>query len=303
MRCFASIFGQQIDPSLDFMPQDYEFELVDSCMGLLLCRCNKTPSSSDVFNYVVCNPATKSWLDLPPSPTSRRTAICMARLGFDPAVSPEFYVFEFLDMGEVLEVSGVNIFSSAMTSWTYQNSGWDKVIGLQIDSRSIFIHGRIHLITQLSELVSVDTRGESWTVFSNLTVEFIGLSQGHLHCVTANTADVAVLCLEEYDTKTWVSKLHLAKGQLSENSAENWKIIGIHPDFDFLYLASIDDSKIASYSIKFHELKHIVDLDEGAQGQYFSYVPIFSENLQDLECRHSIDGSICRNTSETIRSA
>jgi hypothetical protein len=66
MRSFASVYGQKIDPSLDFLPIDWDFDLVDICNGLLLCRCNKTASCNDL-SYIVCNPVTKRWIRLPSS--------------------------------------------------------------------------------------------------------------------------------------------------------------------------------------------------------------------------------------------
>uniref|UniRef100_A0ACD5V5D8 Uncharacterized protein n=1 Tax=Avena sativa TaxID=4498 RepID=A0ACD5V5D8_AVESA len=285
MRCFASIYGQQTNPSLDFLPKYWGCNLVDTCQDLL-CHCNKTPDSSGESSYIVCNPATRRWVELPPSPTRGKIPGWAARLGFDPAVSPHFHVFEFLDEAEVLTISGVNIYSSEVARWMQHKSRWNHAVGLPTDSRSVFVNDRLHLVTHKAELVSVDTKGEAWRVFSGLTVQFIGLSQGSLHCVTARSdANVIVLCLEVYDSNTWFCKLDISKRQLCDNLGEDWRIIGIHPDYDNLFLATADDTKLASCRMELQQLRHIIDLEEEAQGQYFPYVPIFSEESPGLQSR------------------
>jgi hypothetical protein len=207
----------------------------------------------------------------------------MARLGFDPTVSPQFYVFEFVDEAEVLTVSRVNIYSSESARWTHHRSGWDQHVHLEITSRSAFVSGRLYMVTKLSELVAVDTEGETWTLFHDFSVEFIGLSERHLHCVTARSyANVRVLCLEQYDSDVWICKLHITKEQLYENRGVVWNIVGIHPDCDNLFLATADDTQLGSYHMQQRKFHHILDLDEEAQGQYLPYVPTYSDKLQGI---------------------
>ena len=45
------------------------------------------------MDYVVCNPATEKWVTFPANEWSSES---YARLGFDPAVSSHFYVFELV---------------------------------------------------------------------------------------------------------------------------------------------------------------------------------------------------------------
>jgi hypothetical protein len=51
------------------------------------------------MDYVVCNPATEKWVVVPDSGWSSKATYYkarIARLGFDPAVSSHFHVFEFI---------------------------------------------------------------------------------------------------------------------------------------------------------------------------------------------------------------
>jgi hypothetical protein len=73
---------------------------VDCCNGLVLCRSYRFAADDREFHYLVLNPTTEMWVAVP---VTRRWSnkVQTARLGFDPAVSPHFYVFEFqLDEGD-----------------------------------------------------------------------------------------------------------------------------------------------------------------------------------------------------------
>ncbi|CAM0884623.1 unnamed protein product [Alopecurus aequalis] len=83
-----------IDPSLSFLPKYQSLDILDCCNGLLLCRCWKT-TDPETMDYVVCNPATEKWVVVPATDWSSKVNV--ARLGFDPAVSSHFHVFEFID--------------------------------------------------------------------------------------------------------------------------------------------------------------------------------------------------------------
>jgi hypothetical protein len=125
-RHFSDVWGtrygaQLVRPSLSFFP-GYEriSHILDSCNGLLLCRIRplsgtESSSSSRVasFRYLVCNPATESWVVLPSSGCGNQFRT--TRLGFDPAVSLDFHVFEFME--DQVFVEGVQIYSSKTGAW------------------------------------------------------------------------------------------------------------------------------------------------------------------------------------------
>ncbi|GJM95601.1 hypothetical protein PR202_ga12362 [Eleusine coracana subsp. coracana] len=84
------------DPSFAFLP-DREREcihLVDGCNGLLLFRCFMFADDPCEFDYLVINPAMEKWVVVPVS-RQWSNQVGVARLGFDPAISSHFYVFEF----------------------------------------------------------------------------------------------------------------------------------------------------------------------------------------------------------------
>ncbi|KAF8698424.1 hypothetical protein HU200_035163 [Digitaria exilis] len=131
-RHFTNITGKGrpfIVPSFSFLPVPSDnVTLLDSCNGLLLCRCFGAGDASPPFHYVVCNPATKKWVMLPDGSGEDRTAC----LGFDPAVSSHFHVVEYVD-----------------------------------DERSAFLNGFMHMLTSDEDngnhvVVMVDMEGKTW---------------------------------------------------------------------------------------------------------------------------------------------
>jgi hypothetical protein len=129
---FTNITGKGppfIFPSFSFLPvPGGDVELLDSCSGLLLCRCFEPgPRDADgfrPFHYVVCNPATKKWVMLPDGCWASGEAR-IARLGFDPAVSSHFHVVVYvLDEGEC--VTAVEIYSSKTAAWSFKQSEWGR---------------------------------------------------------------------------------------------------------------------------------------------------------------------------------
>jgi hypothetical protein len=113
-RNFTSITGGC--PDLSFLPFPIDKVVVlDCCNGLVLRLCIEAAGSC----YVVCNPATKNLWVLPPS----INAIGQARLGFDPIASSYFHVIEFVEE-EDIECLGVEIYSSQIATWIYQESKW-----------------------------------------------------------------------------------------------------------------------------------------------------------------------------------
>ncbi|XP_044336205.1 F-box protein At5g07610-like [Triticum aestivum] len=96
-RYFTNVSGEGdplIDPSLSFLAKCESLAILDCCNGLLLCRCGKA-TDPNTMDYVVCNPATEKWVVVPATDWSCKVSV--ARLGFEPAVSSHFHVFEFID--------------------------------------------------------------------------------------------------------------------------------------------------------------------------------------------------------------
>ena len=96
---FAGFSGgaAPFDPSLPYLHpnKDEGITQVEACNGLLLYR---RYNSRDDYHFVVCNPATGRWVELPPQPQTQETMNRLnhtAGLAFDPAVSSHFHVLCF----------------------------------------------------------------------------------------------------------------------------------------------------------------------------------------------------------------
>jgi hypothetical protein len=198
----VSVGGRpHIDPTFSFLPDCEHFTILDSCNGLLLCRCFETADSVE-FNYVVCNPATEKWAVLSGWYMTMRPAY----LGFDPAITSHFYMFEFVEnevpfTGGYVDdddrhVTEVYIYSSKTGVWSLKDNGWDIPVRIVRDSRSVFLNGLLYLPID-SAVVAVDVEGTTWRMIAmphdedppiiDTDIGFIDLSQGRL-CL-ANTDD------------------------------------------------------------------------------------------------------------------
>ncbi|XP_071683311.1 uncharacterized protein [Lolium perenne] len=150
--------AQAVDPSLPFLPRDEHHRYVahvDTCNGLL-CLAHmasaSSPSSTDddedmvESHYVVCNPATAMWVDLPPHPKVS-SALVMARLAFDPAVSSHFHVLQFAKTDQEEYVRGVDIYSSRTGAWNHrETTGSVEKFNLYFGVTSVFFRGMLHLL-------------------------------------------------------------------------------------------------------------------------------------------------------------
>jgi hypothetical protein len=125
------------------------------CSGLILCLCWKV-SPRDEADYVVCNLATEEWVTLPDSESIARAY----RIGFDPAMSPHFHVFQILEGDEDYGyITGVNIYSSETGLWSHKENGWgDDEIQI-VGTRGVFFNGMLHLLTYEFKILAVDTEG------------------------------------------------------------------------------------------------------------------------------------------------
>ncbi|KAK3139845.1 hypothetical protein QOZ80_5AG0391450 [Eleusine coracana subsp. coracana] len=231
-----------LDPSLSFLP-DPEREglrLVDGCNGLLLCRCYRFADSKE-FDYLVINLATEKWVAVP---ISRRWSnkVQMARLGFEPAVSSHFHVFEFqFDWAEPENsdteddensnsedeedgdghVLGVKIYSSETGLWSNEQSNWSVDIKLNSDLNSVFVCGMLYVVATSSVIGAVDVDGRTW------------------------------------------------------------KIIGFPHDRNMVFFVFGRGKRLMSYDMNSWEVHMISHLGQNCFGQFVPYVPLFSESLAD----------------------
>ncbi|KAI4970044.1 hypothetical protein ZWY2020_000958 [Hordeum vulgare] len=146
---FVSVSGKRgppVDTSFAFLPSHRRVDLLDCCNGLLLCRWYAVSAPDDEFRYIVCNPAREEWVELPDTSHADNVRRQALHLGFDPVVSPHFYVFAFLEDAHFnFYLAGVEVYSSETRRWVYKEIGWSKRIKLAArQSDAVFLNGCLH---------------------------------------------------------------------------------------------------------------------------------------------------------------
>ncbi|XP_044970496.1 F-box protein At1g30790-like [Hordeum vulgare subsp. vulgare] len=299
-----------VDLSLPFLPPDEYWHVaqLDTCNGLLLCLGYMDPCASTDMNspvearFIVCNPATEMWVDLPPNPEVRTDHRILARLAFDPAASSHFHVLHFEEIGLEKLVTGVNIYSSQTGAWKHRHSPLVERISLRAGLTSVFFHGMLHLLGVLKPtkkdddvlLVAVDMEGQVWKTIrlpSGGLSFTIGLSQGCLHYATTPLATVdkskkqsttlvaSLWCMKDYDSKQWILKHSVSHDELQSITRMEYKVTAIHPDCDLIFLDSCVGDTLASYDMQHRKFRRILNLQENRAAVFLPYVPLFSGSL------------------------
>ncbi|XBI42202.1 hypothetical protein VPH35_126562 [Triticum aestivum] len=268
------------DTSLTFLPID----LLDSCNGLLLCRCHDVSDGVGAFHYVVCNPATEKWVILPNSGKAN-TEVAATCLGFDPALSSHFHVFEFIE--ENTELSGVAVYSSETEEWVYKEKRWnsDTWLASGHSSATDFLNSLLFFLAfdlDLHDCVAaVDTKGETWMKFSNpggqfddfgVVEGFIQRSQGRLH--------YAIYVLENYQDEQWI-----LKHSIETSSVFGWTDLCLDGDLDFvaihlecnLVFFIAGGITLICYNMDNRQVKVISHL-AGGKPLFLPYVPLYTES-------------------------
>ncbi|KAF8646906.1 hypothetical protein HU200_065544 [Digitaria exilis] len=339
--------GDDSSPPPSFLDQAFPFlpwngmELVDSCNGLLLLR-----SGHNTSGYTACNPTTHGWaVELPlPSPLpepkpaplpdnlppweyeyarreqlreqwrreeSRRPRPGAAALGFDPAVSPHFHVFELVAVdGNV--VKAVRIYSSESGEWALRDSAWSYRIAYSGENAHLSgcewsyrlahagLDGFLHLTTTDAKtgavvVVSVDAMGRTWRanrVSQEPPVSAAGAVIGHsqhrlLYVDTGDSGyfgrrerELSVYALEKKrgGADRWVLK-HRA-GSLDCNGC---RVIGIHPDCNVIFLFDYRKLSLIAYDMDCGTTRVVHTFtDETSNYQFFQYVPVYLQQALEM---------------------
>ncbi|KAL6599543.1 hypothetical protein ACP70R_045680 [Stipagrostis hirtigluma subsp. patula] len=302
---FEGILGDEglqfPDPSLPFMTGYRMIIPKVCCNGLLLCLCWKV-SPADEADYVVCNPASEKWVVLPDSDYEANASAY--RLGFDPAVSSHFHVFEILEGDEDYGfVSGVNIYSSETGAWSHKGNGWGDELQV-VESRGVFLNGMLHLITHQHKILAIDTAGNTWRTiplldtmrvecFCRGVLAFIGQSQGILYYINMRDRDGSILSvwiLEDYDSSEWTFKYNISMTQLFGEPdllfERDYALIAIHPECNLIFFVWMCENILMSYDMDRGKVRVICSLKERMYDTflpYLPYVPFFSDSLADQE--------------------
>ncbi|XP_039785517.1 F-box protein At5g07610-like isoform X2 [Panicum virgatum] len=306
---FTNVTGKGIPfifPSFSFLPvPSDDVVLLDCCNDLLLCRCYEPdphngdesdesgPSDGDgfrPFHYVVCNPATKKWVMLPDgswaSGETRTT-----RLAFDPAVSSQFHVVQYV-VDEAWCVTGVEIYSSKTAAWSFKESEWGDDVMLHHQVRSVFLNGFLHMLTVLDGIALVDMDAKTWRTIPVPTDNFfdgcIHQAQGRLCFLNVDDADffkLSIWFLEDHGTNEWTLKhsvrTPLLFGRKKLRFEFDYTVITIHPECNLIYFVYGWDKTLMAYEMDRKEVRVIRNLGHDCSVTYFPYVPLFLEALED----------------------
>ncbi|KAG0536514.1 hypothetical protein BDA96_03G070300 [Sorghum bicolor] len=296
-----------IDPSLSFLPEYKSIDIKDSCNGLLLCHCWKHTDPA-TMDSVVCNPATEKWVVVPDSGWSSMVRI--TRLGFDPAVSSHFHVFEFvsndiwyMDDGHNFDgaIVAVAVYSSKSGVWSLNiNNHLPIPLGefaMPQDSKGVFFNGILHLTTFYGMVLAIDVEGKvlrgipfpisTHYEYDDSRPVHVYLSQGHLYLTTISDGyQPSIWVLEDYNGENWTLKhnvnlLHLFGAANCSKVADNFSIISIHPEHDMIFLVCQTNSILLSYEMDHMRLRFISHLGRHYTSDHIPYVPLFSESLAD----------------------
>ncbi|KAM3193863.1 hypothetical protein ACQJBY_070481 [Aegilops geniculata] len=302
---FADFPGRRsppVDTSCAFLPNHRRVHLLDCCNGLLLCRWYDLSAQGDEFHYVVCNPATEKWTVLPDSGKAT-SEVATTRLGFDPAVSSHFYVFELINEHDPLwdpDIVGVAVYSSETGGWVYKEKKWSADIRiLNRQSASVFLNGYLHFEADCRGispcLAVVDTKGETWMNFDvprGLLDGFIQRSQGRLHYANFQRAEdgatikLVIYVLENYQSREWILKHSVDTSHIFGETDSQFRLdgdfewIGIHPECNMIFFNFGWFVTFTCYNMDSGQVKLISGLIDG-KPPYMPYVPLYAE-LQSL---------------------
>ncbi|EMS50188.1 hypothetical protein TRIUR3_04869 [Triticum urartu] len=263
-------------------PNKYKhMEQVDACNGLLLYRgCTKNLApwdwTEDDCRFVVCNPATGSWVELPPQPQPQEPAKGRSRvagLAFDPAVSSHFHVLRF-EEADSSSVTGVSIYSSRTGAWSHR----DRVMAEEVTLWASFRAPTTPMCCW------------QWTWLGKC-----GRPSGCLHYALASDNDnnnihvseIKLWCLKDCDRKELVLKRTASIDKFTGMTMKNYRVIGIHPDCDTIFSVPCGGHTLVAYDMQHQKVGCILDLEKNSTQRFLPYVPLFSESLADANGRHA----------------
>ncbi|XP_044956905.1 F-box protein At5g07610-like isoform X1 [Hordeum vulgare subsp. vulgare] len=292
---FTNLSGSRHLTYPAFVPNRGRVKVLDSCNGLLLCRSYVVCDHGEKMWYVVFNPATEEWAELPKC--RYYGPVATKRLCFDPAVSPHFHVFLLLAVDDLHGdyLTGVHVYSSETGSWVHKKKRWSRNIDVANDLPTIYLNGYLHFCANVDgsagRLAAVDKEGRARTNFrvpGGLDVGFIQLSQGCLHYAGFHTDDDSVVrmqvyVLKDYDRKEWILKhsvetSHLLGGRHVKPLDEDFDWIAIHPECDLIFFAvAQEEITFMCYDMRRGQVTVICNNLEDSKQEYFPYVPLYEE--------------------------
>ncbi|XP_037410155.1 F-box protein At5g07610-like [Triticum dicoccoides] len=279
-----------VDPSLSFLPNCRSLDILDACNGLLLCCCLKAADplyaghNTLKLDYVVCNATTKKWVSVPATDWSSKVGV--ARLGFDPAITSHFHVFEFIDE-EVLGISEdeqndelyrcihtLAIYSSKAGVWKYQTVEHGP-FAIPKNSPGSFLNGILNLAAYNNLIVAVDVEGDNWSLvhipkppYYADDINGIFPSQGQLYFANSpadsDGSELSIWVHDDFVTGKWslkhnVSHLQLF-GTMYSSYANDYSVISMHPEHSLIFIVGGHNKTLMSYDMDSMQLCFICQL-------------------------------------------
>ncbi|XP_020164406.3 F-box protein At5g07610 [Aegilops tauschii subsp. strangulata] len=314
-RYFTNLSRQRsplVDPSLSFLPNCDTLDILDACNGLLLCRCWKAAHPLKL-DYVVCNPTTEKWVSVPATDWSSTSSA--TRLGFDPAISSHFHVFEFIDEeswgiaeDEQSECYGriqtLAIYWSKAGAWKYQTVEHGP-FAIPKNSPGSFLNGILNLAAYNNLIVAVDVEGDNWSLvhipkppYYADDINGIFPSQGQLYFANSpadsDGSELSIWVLDDFIKGKWTLKHNVSHLQLFgtkySSYANDYSVISMHPEHSLIFIVAGHDKTLMSYDMDSRQLRFICQLGSectaelpacGDKTLFHPHVPLFSESLAD----------------------
>ncbi|XP_047057212.1 F-box protein At5g07610-like [Lolium rigidum] len=274
---FASVSGRRRETSFAFLSNRHpRLDLLHCCNGLLLGCWYDASNQGNEFGYVVFNPANEKWVALP---SSDHSEFIRPRLGFDPAFSPHFHVFEWVDEQdfewesderEDPDLAGVAVYSSETGEWAYKEKTWNQHIRLTDDPATVFLNGYLHFLAddqELSDCLAVRSQGR--LNYANFRRDEDGAA-----------LRLAVYVLENYQSREWILTHSVETSYLFGGVDVQLDVdfcwIAIHPDCNLVFFTVGCDNTLVCYNMDRRQVKVISNL-EGGNWRYLPYVPSYAE--------------------------
>lgn len=249
----------------------------------------------------MCNPATEKWVTVPATKWS--WLVNGACLGFDPAVSSHFYVFELVPAlawtwykRDDYSIEAVGIYSSKVGVWTHPIVLDDPIEILYL-SGGAFLSGVLYLCSDNNSVAAVDLEGTCRIIPIPTSHDDPGgpnvyVSRGQLYLTIQGASELSFWVLEDSSSENcWTLKLNISYLRLFgidySSSGQYYGVISAHPEHNVIFIIKEFISrcgslkKLYSYEMDSGELHFICDLPWNSRLPYLSYVPLFSESLAD----------------------
>ncbi|XP_068653024.1 F-box protein At5g07610-like [Aristolochia californica] len=302
------------DISLSFLPQYPNIEIIDSCNGLILLLWLEMDEGTCQMEYYVCNPLNKRWVALP-KPRGR-VGFDLARLAFDPTVSPDFQVIHIGNPSD-WEVTSVmaEIFSSSTGQWVESRHPCEPVSPLFLPQISVFLNGILYFLILPWHILGFNVRGGACRLI-RLPEErrhhaFLKLSKGCIYYVNNDNSVINVWTIEDTSTCDWSLKHTVTMKALEQQVSlpicdrcwydlyhHSFHPFDVHPERETVFLKT--HCKIFSYHFMSSTLEELCCAEE-CTGLFSASVWFFESVSTYKPCPNALDWTLsCSQSMQLV---